>query len=127
MFAQGSKLIELLDHHGWELVQSYAPADHWVIEQWLVKSTWSPTDCYVFLTFEIDPQMTRRETSKIYSMTASLNKPLHCYVNVPPEFEKEIESEHSASARVGRHWEKDLPGFFDELANLRTKFDNLKR
>jgi hypothetical protein len=127
MFPQRDKLIELLAENGWEIVETQKKDNHWIVEQWLIKSIWSPTDCRIFLTFVIEPQLTPGETSEIWGVSASVNRPVDWLADNPSEFDAEIESERRGWTRVGRHWEKDAPEFFDELANLRTKFDNLKK
>lgn len=127
MFGQQDKLIELLDRHGWELVATKKLSNHWIIGQWLIKSSWSPTDCHVFLTFEIDPQMTASQTSEVWGVSASLRRPSDWFIDYPLEFDAEIESRGGDGiglTRVGRRWEKYLPAFFDELASLRQKFGN---
>ncbi|MDQ3798628.1 MAG: hypothetical protein M3384_04195 [Acidobacteriota bacterium] len=129
MFPQRDEFIELLAKHGWEIVETQKKDDHWVVEQWLVKSIWSPTACRVFLTFEIEPQLTPGKTSEIWGVRAGLNQPPDWAADNRAEFVAEIEADKSGVGLtpVGRRSEKYLPAFFDELANLRTKFDNLKK
>lgn len=130
MFAQRDKLIELLDKNGWKLVETKKLSNHWIVEQWLIKSNWSPTDCHVFLTFEIDPQMTAAQTSKIWGVRADLNRPADCFIEYSSEFETKIDSGSDSGVgltRIGRRWEKYLPAFFDELEALRQEFGNLRK
>lgn len=51
MFGEQNKLKELFDKYGWELVESQTPNEWWIVEIWLIKSIWSPTDCRVFFEF----------------------------------------------------------------------------
>ena len=61
MFAQQNKLKDLFPEYGWELVEKQTPNDNWIIEVWLIKSLWSPTDCFVFISFNVDPQWEDRK------------------------------------------------------------------
>jgi hypothetical protein len=70
------KIREALAGSGWEIAEVRTYAEHWVDEIWLVRSTWSPTDFEVYLTFEIDGQSRSRDTSSVWAINASLSKPI---------------------------------------------------
>lgn len=79
MFGQQNKLKELFDKYGWELIESQIPTDWWIAEIWLIKSNWSPTDCYVFLSFRVDEQLedkTKRNFN-VWAINMSLSQPLN--------------------------------------------------
>jgi hypothetical protein len=128
MFGQQNKLKQLFDQHGWELVETRKLEDLAVIELWLIKSTWSPTDCLVFLAFVIDPHDYHRklqgEKTPASWIYASLKKPLDWMAESASEFEKNDVFEDGAYLYFGGSPEKKIPEFFNDLANLRQKFQS---
>jgi hypothetical protein len=127
MFAQRARLIELLDKHGWEVVERKNVANHWIVDQWLIKSTWTPTDCHVYLTFEIDPQLLPKDSQDVWGIAAGLYKPQDCFIEYLPEVQVIVESRNPVYLHTGRRWEKYLPEFFGGLAELRTLFSFVKK
>ena len=65
MFAQQNQLKELFEQNGWELIEVYEPKEWSVVEIWTIKSLWSPTDCRVYLSFLVDPQLEDRTKAKL--------------------------------------------------------------
>lgn len=89
MFGQQNKLKELFSQNGWELVETREMDDRWYVEMWLIKSTWSPTDCLIFFTFETDPELykpTGRPTA--YKIGATLKKPIDWLAESKSQFKK---------------------------------------
>jgi hypothetical protein len=130
MFGQQNKLKELFGQYGWELVDSQTPNVWWFVEIWRIKSIWSPTDCNIFLSFEVDPEWTDRARAAfgVYRIVAALDKPVDWLAESETEFpEIEPHSDNCAYIYLGRGWEKRIPEFFNDLANLRGRFDNLKK
>jgi hypothetical protein len=132
MFGEQNKLKDLFDRNGWELIESQNPNNDWIAELWLIKSTWSPTDCRIFLSFDVDPQWTDRTRKNfgVWAATISLNQPYDWNEeNNNGKFETSLEENRQIEARItlGRRWERNIPKFFEELANLRSKYNNLKK
>ena len=123
MFGQQNKLKELFSKHGWELIESQVPTDWWIAEIWLIKPTWSPTDCYVFLSYDVDEQLedkTKRNFA-VWSIKLSLKQPdyWHEKMNINTQDEEYLE------IPIKRKWEKRIPKIFESLNYLRLKFNNL--
>jgi len=132
MFGEQNKLKELFDKFGWELIETQNPNNDWIAELWLIKSIWSPTDCYIFLSFDVDPQWTDRTRKNfgVWAVTASLIQPYDWRKEdsnqvFEPKFEEN--KQYEAQITLGRRWERNIPKFFEELANLRSKYNNLKK
>jgi hypothetical protein len=126
MFGQQNKLKELFDKYGWELVETQIPTDWWIAEVWLIKSTWSPTDCYIFLSFQVDEQLEDKTKRKfnVWSIKMSLSQPLNWQND---NFNIEFHDVDYAQIPIKRKWETRIPEFFGELANLRSKYSNLRK
>lgn len=125
MEGQYYQLSQLLDKYGWELVETRTLDHRWYVEQWLIKSTWSPTDCYVFLNFETDPQTYSTDAKPVADIIiASLQKPVYWMGETELQFEKNEPFDDRAYLNLGRNIEKHIPQFFKELANLRQRFYN---
>ncbi len=92
MFGQQNKLKEVFNQYGWELVDSQNPNVWWFEEIWLIKSIWSPIDCFVFLTFEVDPQWTDRTRAKfgVYRINANLRKPVDWLSDDKSQFNRSL-------------------------------------
>ena len=119
------QITNLLDKHGWELVEARTLNHHWYVEQWLIRSTWSPTDCHVFLNFETDPQLpVVYEKPVAYVIIASLQKPVYWMGETEPEIAKNEPFDDRAYLYLGRNIERKIPEFFNDLANMRQKFYN---
>ena len=130
MFGEQNKLKELFDRYGWQLIDSQVSSVWWIVEIWLIKSIWSPTDCNVFLSFIVDEEWTDRARAAygVNRITATINKPVDWMVESESEFNKfESDTDGSAEIYLGRRWERKIPEFFKELANLRSKYNNLKK
>ena len=124
MFGQQNKLKELFDKHGWELIETQIPNYDWIAEIWVIKSTWSPTDCYVFISFEVDPQWEDRARKKagVRAINLSLEQPQHWQndkINV------DIQDEEYFQIYIKPNFEKRVPEIFDSLNYLRLKFNKL--
>ena len=106
-----------LREFGWELVEARTIAELWIGEIWLIKSIWSPTDCTVYLTFEIDGQAGPRDVSQIWAVNASLSRPEDWLAEGGTEIERGGSTGNLSIAK-----EKHLDKLFDELENLRNRF-----
>ncbi|HEY0656884.1 MAG TPA: hypothetical protein VGD05_00335 [Pyrinomonadaceae bacterium] len=98
----------------------------WIAEVWLIKSTWSPTDCHVFLKYLVDEQLedkTKRNSS-VWAIEMSLSQPLYWRDD---NFNIKFYDDDYAQIPINRKWEKRIPEFFEELANLRSKYNNLRK
>ena len=128
MFGQQNNIKELFDRNGWELVETRKIDDVWVIEMWLIKSTWSPTDCFVFFSFQTDPQnwYLQREGAKpaVFKVVATLKKPVDWMAESVSEFEKNEVFNDSTGLYFSGHFKMQMTEFFKDLANLRQKFYN---
>jgi hypothetical protein len=129
MFGEQNKLKELFDKYGWKLVDSQSPSAWWIVEIWLIKSIWSPTDCKVFLSFIVDEQWTDRSRAAVgvNRITATVDKPIDWLAKSEFEFNKiEMDTDNVAGLYLGRSWERNVSEFFEELADFRSKYNNLK-
>lgn len=125
MFGQQNKLKELFDKYGWELIETQIPNYNWIAEIWVIKSTWSPTDCYVFISFEVDAEWTDRARKKdgVWMIKLSLEQPQNWQndtINI------DIKDEDYFQIGIKTHFEKRISEIFDSLNYLRLKFNNLK-
>ena len=125
MFAQQNKLKNLFPEYGWELVENQTPDDNWIIEVWLIKSLWSPANCFVFISFNVDPQWEdRKNKSKgFWDISLTLSQP--DYWNTD-RFDIDIQDDKVFNFFLKTHFEKSIPEVFDSLNNLRLRFKNLK-
>lgn len=124
MFGQQNKLKELFDKHGWELIEAQIPNYDWIAEIWAVKSTWSPTDCYVFISYWVDDQWEDRNRKKdgVSNINISLKPPQYWQndkINV------DVQDEEDFQIYISPNFEKSIPRIFDSLNYLRLKFNNL--
>jgi hypothetical protein len=119
------KIKELLSEHGWELCEARKIDDCAIVEMWLVKSVWMPTDCFVFFTFETDPQdwVGSDAKPKAFRIVAKLKKPLDWMAESESQFEKNEKFDEKGYLYL-TNIEKNIPEFFKDLANLRQKFYN---
>ena len=125
MFGQQNKLKELFPENGWELVEAQVPNYDWIAEIWLIKSVWSANDCYVFISFEVDPQWGDRNNKKegVRAINLSLQQPdFWRNDNVQIDFV----DEEKIPVYIKPQFEKSVSEIFDCLNNLRLKFKNLK-
>ena len=89
MDGQSFQISELPDKNGSELVEARKLDHHWYVEQWLIKSTWSPTDRYVFFNFETDPQSDNPGGKPAAGIIiASLQKPVYWMGEIESRFER---------------------------------------
>ena len=61
------------------MVETQIPNYAWIAEIWLIKSLWTPIDCYVFISFEVDPQcedLTKRAKG-VWTINLSLKQPYY--------------------------------------------------
>jgi hypothetical protein len=126
MFGQQNKLKELFDKYGWELIETQIPSEWWVAEIWLVKSIWSPTDCYVFLSFRVDEQLedkTKRNFN-VWSIKLSLNQPLNWRDD---NFDIDTSDDFYEEISIKRNFKKRITEFFEELAKLRARYNKLRQ
>ena len=124
MFAQQNKLKELFEKYGWELIETQKPNYIWIAEIWLLKSLWSPTDCYVFIVFEVDPQSEVRveKEKNVWAVSISLGQPQDWRND---NFDSQISDGENIEIQIRPNFEKHIPEIFDSLNNLRLKFNNL--
>jgi hypothetical protein len=127
MFGQQNKLKELFNRYGWELLETRIPHadDWWIAEVWLIKSTWSPVDCYATLTFRVDDQL-EDKTKRNYAVWA-----IELSLSREDYWESDITkaaflNSDSIQIPIKRKWEKHIPEFFDSLTKLRLKFIDLQ-
>ncbi|HXG84660.1 MAG TPA: hypothetical protein VNI84_11590 [Pyrinomonadaceae bacterium] len=94
MFGEQNKLKELFDRYGWQLIDSQVSSVWWIVEIWLIKSIWSPTECNVFLSFIVDEEWFDRATaiSNVNRIIATVNKPVDWITESDSEF-SEIETD----------------------------------
>lgn len=125
MFGQQNKLKELFGKYGWELVESQVPVNFWVAEIWLLKSLWSPTDCYVFIEFEVDPMCEERKNKEqhVWAINISLKPPQDWQNN-----SNDIQSSDNEKDQItiSTHFETRLSEIFDSLNNFRLKYNKSK-
>ncbi|CAN5303377.1 hypothetical protein BH20ACI1_BH20ACI1_01900 [soil metagenome] len=124
MFGQQNKLKELFDKYGWELIETQIPNYYWIAEIWLIKSTWSPTDCYVFISFEVDPQWEDRTRKKdgVWAIIISLEQSQNWQAD---KINIDIQDKENFQIPIRTKFEKRIPEIFDTLNYLRLKFNNL--
>lgn len=126
MFGQQNKLKELFDQYGWELIETQIPTDWWIAEIWLIKSIWSPTDCYVFLSFNVDEQLedkTKRNFN-VWEIKISLQQSLNWRDD---NFDIDTKDDFYEEVSIKRNFEKRITEFFDGLAKLRARYNNLRQ
>lgn len=121
MFAQQNKLKEFFHEYGWELVENQKPSDSWIIEVWLIKSLWSPTDCFVFISFNVDPQWEDRNNKSKGFWDVSLRLSQPDYWNTD-RFDIDVHDDEIFSTHLKTHFEKRIPELFDSLNELRLRF-----
>ncbi len=84
----------------------------------------------MFLSFIVDEEWTNRARAAygVNRITATINKPVGWMADSESEFNKfESDTDGSAEIYLGRRWERKITEFFKELANLRSKYNNLKK
>lgn len=124
MVGQHKKLEELLNRNGWDLVEIQETNVVWEVEFWLIKSNWSPQDCYIFLSFEVDPEEIRSTPKPpAFRIVASLRKPIDWFAESEKQFEKNEALDDLAFLYL-KKMERGIPEFIKDLANLRQKFYN---
>jgi hypothetical protein len=126
MFGQQNKLKELFDKYGWELIETQISNDWWIAEIWLIKSSWSPTDCYVFLSFRVDEELedkTKRDFN-VWSINISLQQPLNWRND---NFDIDTIDDFYEEVSIKRNFEKRIIEFFEALARLRARYNKLRQ
>lgn len=124
MFGQQNKLKELFDKHGWELIETQIPNYHWIAEIWLIKSIWSPTNCCVFISFEVDPEWTDRASRNdgVWAIKISLEQPQNWQTG---KIVIDVHDKENFQIPIKTHFEKKrISEIFDTLDYLRLKFNN---
>lgn len=124
MDGQRYKIDELLGEHGWELIEARKiDNDPWLIEMWLVKSVWSPTDCFAFFMFCSDEQIyAPNDKMPPATLSASLRKPDDWLAENASQFKLNEVFDDRAELFFGRGVEKNISQFFEDLAQLRQKY-----
>jgi len=125
MFGQQNKLKALFGKYGWNLVESQIPLNFWVAEIWLLKSVWTPTDCYVFIEFEVDPMCEERKNKEqhVWAINISLKQPQD-WRNDSNAIQSLNNEKDQITIRT--HFETRLSEIFDSLNNFRLKYNKLK-
>ena len=113
------KIREVLAGSGWEVAEARKFAEHWVDEIWLIRSTWSPEDFEVYLTFEIDGQAPPRDTSSVWAINASLAKPIDWSADRKGDIDQQVSTEAN-SIHLPIAKEKHLESFVQGLDDLRN-------
>jgi hypothetical protein len=111
MNTQQQSIIDALSESGWMVLEKETSnLDWWAAEIWAVKSSWSPQDCLIYLTFLVDPQWEgeRKATEGIWAVKASVDRPKQGHQN------------GEIIMSLGRGWEKRLRGFLQELTQIRN-------
>jgi hypothetical protein len=132
MFAQQNILKKTFDKYGWELVENQIPDDRWTAEIWLIKSIWSPINCYAFLSFVVDPhfhnisrlQNTATRNENVWSIGISSMQP-PTWRN--DDFDIDASDDFYEEIFINRKWEKRVPEFFEALAKLRARYNKLRQ
>jgi hypothetical protein len=124
MFAQQNKLKELFGINGWELIETQKPKDDWLVEIWLIKSNWSPTDCFAFIEFWVDDQWEEKANrlKGVNSIILSLQQP-QIWQN--DNFDIKASDNESIRIYIKPNFEKYIPEIFEALNSLRLKFKSL--
>ena len=65
----------MLGSSGWELAEARTIGQLWIAEIWLLRSTWSPVNFEVYLTFEVDAQGSSTEFGKEWFVRPSVSRP----------------------------------------------------
>lgn len=128
MFGQQNQLKESFSEHGWKIVESWVPEEWWIAEVWILKSTWSPTECYVAMNYVVDPEWTNKNDKQFgvrsiaISLTQSHYTKNEFHIETDAKFE--FHNEKFIQIHTRPNLEKNIPKIFEELANLRQKFNN---
>ena len=121
MIPQDAKISELLDHHGWEVVEKRDISYLWVTEIWQIRSKWSPPDCTAYLSFEVDPHDNPRDFENVGWMRASVSPPVDWYKdNISEDDANGLSSD--VNCPLGRRRDKYLDSFFRNLAKIRDEW-----
>lgn len=113
MNTQQQRILNALIDSGWTVLeQETSTPDWWAAETWILKSSWSPQNCRLYLTFLVDPQWEgeRKESQGIWALKASLVKPTQWQ-----------EQDGEIALSLGRGWEEQLSEFMQSVAKLRNK------
>lgn len=121
MISQETQISELLGVHGWTIVEKREIRYLWVSEIWQVRSKWSPTDCIVYLSFEVDAQDNAQDFENVGWMRASVQRPLDWFKEGASGDRLESVSVN-ASCPIGRHHEKYRDEFFRDIAKIRDEW-----
>ncbi len=111
----------MLGEFGWELVEARTIEQLWVAEIWLIRSSWSPTDCEVFLSFETDPEGPSNNFSKDWFVRPSRSRPFDWFAEDAPGTDENIHS-RGAIPSLSTKKETHLAELFKELADMRNEF-----
>ena len=124
MFVQQDKLKNIFEKNGWELIETQIPNYDWIAEIWAIKSIWSPTDCSVFITFEVDPQWTDRnhKSRGVWCINLMLAQPIYWE---DEKISSKIQDEVRFQIAIGRNFEERIAETIEALNNLRLRFNNL--
>lgn len=124
MIAQQNKLQNLFSKHGWKVLEKQIPGNFRVAEFWLLKSLWSPIDCYIFIEFEVDPQCEVRveKEKNVWAINISLKQPQDWQND---NFDIKVSDEEFINIHIKPNFEKRIPEIFEAMKNLRLKFNNL--
>lgn len=130
MFGQQNKLKELFNRYGWKLVENWVPEDYWIAEVWIIKSTWSPTDCFVAMNYVVDPEWTDKNKKHlgVWAVALSLTQSyfIQDSLQVDSDSKYDFHNKEFVEIAIRTNWEQRIPKIFEELSNLRQKFNNLK-
>lgn len=122
-----SQITEFENHltaHGWKVAEIRNVSYLWVAEIWKVQSTWTPTNCYVYLSFESDFHHNANDFSKIAWLRAYPYPPVDWLgdSNADDHWkERENSNRLTASVPIGRRRDKYLKEFFSDLARMRNE------
>jgi hypothetical protein len=129
MFGQQYKLKELFEKHGWELVETWIPEEFWVAEIWILKSAWSTTECFAAMNYVVDPQWIDKNNKQLGVPSVAVSLTQSHYLKYELQIEADAKFEFHSDAfieiYIRPNLEKNIPKIFEELANLRQKFNNL--
>ena len=124
MSYQRTELLNQLPKHGWHVVNmegtdsEWPKLEWWADEIWILQSVWSPQDCRVYLTFLVDPQIPlqgRKKGEGVWAVKASLKRARQW-----------MREEGEIYLTLGQGWQPMLPGFLEEVSQLRNQHQETK-
>ena len=104
-------LINKLNSAGWTIEGvEESDLEWWADEIWTLRSTWSPIDFVLYLTFLVDPMHDgpRRKGEAVWAIGASKSLPTD-----------RTNAEGDVTVSIKNKFDKKLPAFVEEIGELR--------